>query len=324
MTPSRRPRWIVGVCVLLVALALQVLGANPAVSQTAEVKVWLVKADPGLDPDAPVWSQIAPLEVPLSAQGMTYPQGTPSVPRLGVRAVMHERALYIRVSWQDLTRDDVAARTEQFSDAVALQFPATAASSVPSVCMGQADAGVNIWQWRADSERGVQAALADAFPRLAVEAMPAAVGPFYPARAAGNPYAVIDAGPVQNLVATGFGTLGPAAEQTVRGRGVYEGAGWAVVFRRPFSAPGPDQPSFGVGTQTDLALAVWNGSHGDRNGLKSVSSFVRLVLSGTSFTPLPPDSQGAPAVIWFLAVAPFALALLVGLALAVRQLRPRS
>jgi len=324
VTPSRRPRWIVGVCVLLVALALQVLGANPAVSQAPEVTVWLAKDDPGLDPSAAVWSQIAPLQVPLSAQGMTYPKGTLGVPTLGVRAVMHEHALYVRVSWQDLTRDDSTARVDQFSDAVALQFPAKAASSVPSVCMGQADSGVNIWQWRADSERGVQAALADAFPRIAVDAVPTTVEPLYPARAAGNPYAAIDAGPVQNLVATGFGTLGPAAAQAVSGRGVYQGDGWAVVFRRPFSAPGPGQPSFGVGTQTDLALAVWNGSQGDRNGMKSVSSFVLLVVSGASLTPRGADKEGIPAVIWYLAGAPFAFGLLVGLALAVRQLRPRT
>src|SRR3990167_5689714 len=94
VTHRRRPRWVFGAVVLLAALALQVLGANPAVSQTAEVTVWGARDDPGLDPGAPVWSQIAPLEVPLSAQGMTYPQGTLSVPTLGVRAVMHQRALY--------------------------------------------------------------------------------------------------------------------------------------------------------------------------------------------------------------------------------------
>lgn len=323
MTHRRRPRWVFGAVVLLAALALQVLGANPAVSQTAEVTVWGARDDPGLDPGAPVWSQIAPLEVPLSAQGMTYPQGTLSVPTLGVRAVMHQRALYVRVSWQDPTRDDVTARTEQFSDAVALQFPANAAASVPSVCMGQADAGVNIWQWRADSERGVQAALADAFPRAAIDAVPTTVGPLYPARAAGNPYAATDAGPVQNLVATGFGTLGPAPEVAVSGRGVYQGDGWAVVFRRPFSAAGPDQPSFSVGQQTDLALAVWNGSKGDRNGMKSVSSFVRLVFNGASPDAAPPR-QGTPVVIWYLVGAPWAFGLLFGLALAVRQLRRRA
>jgi len=323
VTLRRRPRWVFGAGVLLAALALQILGANPAVSQTPEVTVWLAKKDPGLDPGAPVWSQIAPLDIPLSMQGMTYPQGTPGVPTLGVRAVMHEHALYVRVSWQDLTRDDSAARVDQFSDAVALQFPAKAASSVPSVCMGQADSGVNIWQWRADSERGVQAALADAFPRMAIDAVPTTVEPLYPARAAGNPYAVIDTGPVQNLVATGFGTLGPALERAVSGHGMYEGGGWAVVFRRPFDAPGPDQPSFGVDTRTDLALAVWNGSKGDRNGQKSVSSFVRLVFKGVSPDAAPPR-QGTPVVIWYLTGAPFAAALLFGLTLAVRRLRARS
>jgi complex iron-sulfur molybdoenzyme family reductase subunit gamma len=82
--------------------------------------------------------------------------------------------------------------------------------------------------------------------------------------------------PVQDLVALGFGTIGPARSQTVEGRGDRHQGNWRVVVARPFAAPDDERPAFDIGTQTDVAFAIWEGSRGDRNGQKSVSQFVRL------------------------------------------------
>ena len=295
---------------LLLAFTLQVTGANPAVSQTTELVAWAA-GDPGLDPDAAIWREIPPLEVPLSGQAVTYPTSSRGIPVVGARAILNRGVLYIRLDWEDATRDDIAARTESFSDAVALQLPGVAGTSVPAVCMGQADSGVNVWQWRADSERGVPE-VAQAFPDQSTDVGSTLGELTYPARALGNPYAATGTGPVQDLVATGFGTLGPAPLQTVRGKGTWRGDGWAVVFARPLAVGGPGQPTLRIREEVDLAFAVWNGSDGDRNGKKSVSSFVRLVLSNALFPPIRGTQQNVPPVIWVLAVAPFVAFVLFG------------
>ncbi len=310
------------VAIVLAAASLQVLGANPAVSQTPELVAWAA-GDPGLDPAAAVWDAVPPLAVPLTAQGQTYPVGTLTVPVIHARAIVHRGVLYVRLDWADATRDDRTVRVEQFADAAALEFPADAAASVPSVCMGQADVGVNVWHWRADSERGQQASLADAFPDAYADS-PSALGELgYTARAVGNPYAAQGVGSIQDLVAVGFGTLGPAATQTIGGSGRWADGTWKVVFARPLAVPGPDRPTFRLHTETDLALAVWNGSSGDRNGKKMISSFVRLVLSNAAFPPIRVVQQGSPTVIWVLAAAPFVAMILFGGIAGLRALRRR-
>lgn len=320
----RRPRLPSGAlaigATLLLALALQIAGANPAVSQTTELVAWAA-GDPGLDPDAAIWRDIPPLEVPLSGQAITYPTSTRGVPLVGARAILNRGVLYVRLDWKDATRDETTTRTESFSDAVALQLPGVAGTSVPAVCMGQADAGVNVWQWRADSQRGVPE-VAQAFPDQYTDVGSTLGELAYPARVVGNPYAATGTGPVQDLVATGFGTLGPAPMQTVRGKGTWQEDGWAVVFARPLTAGGPGQPTLRLHEQVDLAFAVWNGSDGDRNGKKSVSQFVRLVLSNDVFPPIRVTQQNAPSVIWVLAVVPLIAFVLFGAAALLRTRRP--
>jgi complex iron-sulfur molybdoenzyme family reductase subunit gamma len=85
---------------------------------------------------------------------------------------------------------------------------------------------------------------------------------------------------MQTLVSYAFGTLSPASVQDVQGRGMRIGNDrWAVVFSKPYVSTGVDQATFSDGQTTDMAVAVWNGSEGDRNGRKSVSQFVTLSIS---------------------------------------------
>jgi hypothetical protein len=101
---------------------------------------------------------------------------------------------------------------------------------------------------------------------------------FYPARAAGNPMAAT-AGPVQNLVAGGFGTLTPSDSQVVMGNGVYRNGGWTVVMSRSFATPDALQPAFSRSTPIDTAFAVWDGGRDNRDGMKSVSVFVQMQIT---------------------------------------------
>lgn len=266
---------------ILIALALRLADANPARSQAATLHAWRVDQVPTMDPGDPVWASIAPVTVPLTAQQGIYASGGGVIPMLQVKAVHARQRLFVHIEWSDTSRDISTQDAFDFADAVAVELPSKLGSSVPAVCMGQADAGVNIWQWRADRQASLSALEAD--DRPVVDFYPSKEDLWFPAREAGNPYALEGVSGAQNLVARSFGTIGPAREQPVSGRAEYEYTEdtWSVVFSRSFAAPGPDQPGFSVGRRADVAFAVWDGSNGDRDGQKSVSQFVQMSLSAT-------------------------------------------
>lgn len=289
----RRATLGAGAAVLLGASVLQFTGVNPAVSQSLALTAYEAPADPGLDPNAKAWADAAPVQVPLTAQAGSYAAGGGSIPLVRAKALHYNQKLFVRVEWQDSTKDETTARVQDFADAVALEFPATSSAAVPALCMGQADGGVNIWQWRADSQVGVKdpqdvyvGALVDRPPDKAHDIV------FYTARDAGNPYADVQAGPVQTLISQALGTISKANVQDVAGNGVHTNGTWAVVFERPFTAADVSQAAFSAGKTTDLAIAVWNGSEGDRNGRKSVSQFVRLSVASTDNPNVERETRG--------------------------------
>jgi DMSO reductase family type II enzyme heme b subunit len=301
---SARLRTIGAVAAVLVAAgALQLFDANPAASQTLRLTAYSASDDPGLDPAHKAWKNAVAVQVPLSSQAGAYVSGGGSIPMVTAKALHVDNRLLIRVEWADATRDESTTRVQDFADAVALEFPARAATSVPAICMGQADAGVNIWHWRADSQAGFKEP-AQVYAGSIVDMYPSRDTLFFTARAAGNPYSNPEAGPVQTLVSQTFGTLTAATVQDVQGSGVYKDGTWAVVFERAYTGADGNQASFSDGARTDMAFAVWNGSEGDRNGKKSVSQFVQLSIMGGD----APGSDGANRMTVLIAVA-----LLVGL-----------
>ena len=312
-TISRR-MLVVAVLALAVGLVTQIFGFDLAYSQTLTVTVWSADEDPGVDPDWAGWGVVPRARVPLTAQQVTAPMGGGSAASMSVQTIHFDGDLVVRISWPDATKDISTAKPELFADAVAVQFPASARSSVPAICMGQADGAVNIWHWRADSQAGVSA-LPEAHDGY-VDRYADISETYYPGAASGNPFAA--SSPVQNLLAGGFGTLTPADEQTVVGEGRHKASEWTVVLRRSFAAPGVEHPQFEIGQEIDVALAVWNGSEGDRDGIKSVSQFVRFSISDS---PVPasvgPDAAialPAPSAVGYVVVGLFTGAVLVLLA----------
>jgi hypothetical protein len=282
-TVIRRRPITAGVALVVLAAAgvLQFVGVNPAASQTATLAAFEARSDPGTDPTSTAWKQAPVLQAPLSFQGATYPTGGGSIPTVSAQALHFQDRLYIRLQWDDATKDDTTTKVENFSDAAAIEFPAVSAATVPSICMGQAGSGVNIWQWRADSQAGFKDP-ADVYPNALVDMYPSKETIFYTARAAGNPYADPAQGPTQTLVAQAFGTLSKANVQDVKGNGTYANGKWSVVFERQLAGGDVDQATFANGKSTDMAIAVWNGSEGDRNGRKSVSQFLKLSIVGVA------------------------------------------
>ncbi|MEX2135314.1 MAG: ethylbenzene dehydrogenase-related protein [Acidimicrobiia bacterium] len=267
--------------VLLLALAviaifLRVVEANPAMAQTQSIGAWRVETEPVMDGSAPEWQSILPIFLPTTSQQVAPPMGGGAIERIGVRAVHHDERIYVMLEWSDVTTDEASDRYEAFSDAAAIQFPAEAGSEVPFLCMGQADQAVNIWQWRADQQQGPPTLPDNGY----VDSYPSTEDLYYTARQAGNPLSQVDGRTgVANLVAGGFGTLEVTERGDLQGNAVYKDGRWMVVFSRPFQPTGDLQPIIdGVGP-IDVAFAVWNGSEGERDGIKSVSAFTRLQVT---------------------------------------------
>jgi hypothetical protein len=275
---------IVATAAFVVAAALTLADRHLAASQTVTlVAARSDEAVPLDDPSAGVWKHSVPVEVPLSAQ-LTVPPMGGGAHTVKARALNDGQRLYVRVEWSDDTRDEITESVESFSDAAAIEYPVAAGEQVPSFCMGNPDAPVNIWHWKAswqaDVERGAPADIEDAHPNMEVDSYPFEdEEAFYPSQAAGNVAARINrTGPVDNLLAGSFGTLSAAEDQMVQGTGEWDDGKWRVVFARDLQTPG-DYAQFSQGEKTNIAFAVWDGAKNERDGVKSVSQFVTLDVS---------------------------------------------
>lgn len=267
------PAVVIGAIVLGVAFRL--FQINPALAQTTEIVAWEAAPGQPLGPSAAIWRSLPAVELPLTAQQAVLPMGGGSIPTLEVKALHSDGRIYLHLAWADDTADESTTAVESFADAVAVQLPGVGATSVPAICMGQIDQGVNIWHWRADSQRGVPDSPASEY----ADVLPGNGDLDYPARYVGNWLADPTGGSAQNLVAAGFGTLEPAPGAGVAAAGEHASTGWTAVFERELAAPGPDQPDLVMPSTTDVVFAVWNGSEGDRDGQKSVSAFATLRIT---------------------------------------------
>lgn len=280
-----RARWPVLVITLVAlfgAVALTVADMRLASSQTATLVAKRSERDVPLDdPFAPVWNRAGPVEAPLSAQQVVPPIGGGDR-TVTARALHYEGRLFILLEWEDGTEDSFLSQQTQFSDAAAVQFPVEGGETVPSFCMGDSTAPVNIWQWKAawqaDIEQGF-VDVEDVYPNMQVDFYPFEDDEvFYPARFVGNVFAQaprITA--ADNLLAGSFGTL-TQAEQIVQGAGEWRDGAWRVVFARGLEAQG-DYTQFPEDQSTNIAFALWDGSQGERDGIKSVSQFLTLEVS---------------------------------------------
>lgn len=313
---GRRRFWMVLLIALIAATGIRVFDIKPAVAQSQILTAWPSIVDPGLDPDNAIWDDVPSTFVQLTAQNLTPPMSDRGAPWVQVTALHYDDVLYVNFRWVDQTADWATNAVGVFSDAVAIQFPAVAATSVPAICMGQADSAVNIWHWRADSQAGISA-----FPeRGYVDLYPQTDELHYPAAAASNP--MVSATAVQNLVAGGFGTLSPHESQVISGFGSYDDTGWSVTMARPFAAPGELQPEFRVGQMMDVAFALWNGANNDRNGQKSVSAFVRMEIRQNPYRDAGPGSgsTNSSTAITMVAIA-VTVAVVAGALTAIGRLR---
>jgi hypothetical protein len=277
----------VAVMALAVGLAgvLTLSGTRMAASQgTVLTAAKTDRVVPVTEPWSSFWNRVPKVSIPLSAQQVTPPMGGHRW-TLEARAVQDGERLYIELEWADPTPNRSVAAPQLFTDAAAIEFPSVAATSVPALCMGDPNATVNIWQWKAawqaDVHRGFQGDVRHRYPNADVDGYPFHEDPaFSPGRYVDNPFSATDrTSPVDNLVAGGFGTLTADPAPVVQGWGAWRDGTWRVVFSRPLAVGREGNVELGPDDWTDVAFAVWDGAADERDGMKSVSSFVALDVS---------------------------------------------
>lgn len=294
LSPSR---WlgagVVGLAALLSFVGIPITSAQGGT-------LFATRVDGALPVDAPfdpAWAFAPPLDVMLSGQTTATPRLiVPSVPSIRARALMDDTHIAVLLEWSDATVDDSVLGVERFADGAAMQF---ALGSGTSVCMGQQAGGLNIWHWKADWAADIAAGgrrgLEDAHPGMPQDLQQGDSGDpgpdgFLTARDAGNLRSGATlVSSVEDLDAAGFGTLTsqPPEDQNVHGASEHRDGVWRVVMSRALAADPSDAVLVPGGPATVVAFAVWDGSNGDRNGQKSVSAWLSLVLLG-------PATPGGP------------------------------
>lgn len=134
-------------------------------------------------------------------------------------------------------RIEWADETEDRALGDTVSFPDAAAILLPSaknaplITMGSPGLPVNAWYWRADEN-----------------------------------------GSGRQVVAEGIGTTRTVDQELVRGHGTWKDGRWRVVIARALRVQAPDPVAqLRPGDVTGFGVAVWEGSRGERAGLKSFS-----------------------------------------------------
>jgi mono/diheme cytochrome c family protein len=245
------------------------------------------------------WSAIAAVQLRLMP--LWWRDG--AAPDLRLQAAHDGREIVLRITWSDASRDDQATRTEAFEDAVAVEFYRGEAE--PFLGMGSIDHAVDVWFWDGDRQRAMP--LEEQYPRVVSDhypfsetqvetaeyARPGTSGPrqpdiSLPAVASGNrivpvstPAGASAANGASQLVVGGPGsvTFRMPTSRLVTAQGAWQDGRWTVVMRRPLQVDSPQEGvAMEAGAEVSLAVAIWDGSRGDRDGQKLVTIWQDLVL----------------------------------------------
>ncbi len=233
---------------------------------------------------------------------------------LDIRIVRSGDRLAINVSWSDAT-PDVEHDSGKFPDAVAIMF--ALGDEIPALPMGvsveghQASAPVNLWQWKASRQYAVSMgretdtqeplvlpagnflAFGPAKPDTSVKGGAAERGEEQDLRtnaqynrsaeAVGNVHSDPKAfgHAVLEGNAEGFGTLTyqPAEQQDVNSTAIWANGRWFVTIVRNLKPGETADIDLSTERRIPVAFAVWDGSRGDRDGIKHVSGWHWLVVN---------------------------------------------
>ena len=275
---------IYGTMAMLFVLALVITlnrGSLVSAAQTDLKSAYVTQELPIGDPESPLWDSAPAAEVPLSGQNITAPFNIDAtIDTIRIRSLHNGKWIAFQMEWDDASKD-LGGGSNDYRDSVALQFPVHGGE--PFVCMGFVDSEVNILHWRADFQRNIEdgpLSITDIFPNADANTYPLATDiTFTSGRATGNPISASEKrSPVEDLTASGFGTLESQEQVDVTGWGAWDGDKWSVVIARPLVTSDLLDTQFEVGEEAPVALAVWNGDNQEVDGKKSVSAWVNVAL----------------------------------------------
>lgn len=234
--------------------------------------------------------KVATTIIPLSGQYII-PQEGGSILEVRARAAFNNNTMAVLVQWQDNTKNFTnPVGKNEYSDSVAIEFPLTyVPGHQPWRCMGQSDAEVNIWQWKAERA-----------PEIAREAQ-----------------IVVGSGgkAAKNYIGPGVGYLKDGANADPDSYATYDEATktWSVIFARSLTtSDAKSATQFKPGVATNIAFAVWDGGNGERLSKKAVSTWVDFVFQ--------PGESTTQSIINLMVVGGTVLMLIVGVVLAWRML----
>jgi steroid C-25 hydroxylase gamma subunit len=203
-----------------------------------------------LDPAAAEWASV-PVETfkldatPLANQPSEYIKASRDERKIGkvkslaVQAAHDGTDIFFRLAWADAAKDVRITDTNLFPDGCGILMPLAGGDPVIDE-MGSEKDPVNAWYWRASLED---------HPR--------------------------------NTIARGLGTTRFTRESAIVTKSAWVGGQWSVVFARPLAVPAQQDETaqLAPGKPVKVGFAVWEGSNGERGGIKSFSKEWReLVL----------------------------------------------
>jgi len=273
---TRRQKVVGGSLVLLLALSVALVLAQVGMRSPVASNVVLVRTTRTLpeSPWAPAWRKVSGIVMPLSVVSTPNPlQGN-----VQVKALSDGQQVAIRLEWTDDSQELNTLRPQDFADAAAIQWT----SGVTNACMGQLDAPVQIWHWRADGHANARS-MATAYPNMRVDGfhddsgqVAKELGADLYARAAltvGNRRALPDKeGKAEQLVAGGFSTLTSDSQHSTAAVAEWQDGKWAVVFTRSLQGE-EGRYSFTADAPLQAAFAVWDGKQQQRDGMKYITDW---------------------------------------------------
>ncbi|HEY9787900.1 MAG TPA: ethylbenzene dehydrogenase-related protein [Candidatus Obscuribacterales bacterium] len=276
--------------------------SSPSSQGNIEVIEAGAKPDEVLNPLSKLWAPAPQATIPLEAQNIVTPHGGGSVKAVAVKGLRLQSGVAFHFEWKDESKDNDTVHQTKFRDAVAIQFPVGTTRDT-TLAMGCPHGPVNIWQWKADWEPDAPRMNDAPYANEADSPTPTLPGLIYrrlhvdsakepnTAQGRGGPASGVynlfpqsaHKSPVENMIAVGISsvTTKPERFQTLKGRGIWQAGRWQVVIYKPHephSVQAKDEtaPEFKPGESMNVAIAVWNGSRQDRNGMKSVSNWTTL------------------------------------------------
>lgn len=273
---------------LTILALLFATSCNKVQAPTPEVNVAQVK-EITLDPNAAVWEAVSLHASKMILQDLVEPRLLePSTSEVLVKAITNGSEIAFRLEWLDESQSDMPG-PRHFIDGCAVQLPSMADPNVPAPQMGEVGKTVEISYWRADWQAIVEGRADNInaiYPNASIDHYPAEAKPlesnpqaqaetaarYAPARALGSRRSGPREQPVEDLIAEGPSTLSPAPNAVSKGKGVKTPKGWAVVISRPMPA------GFSAAMPSQIAFAVWEGSHIEVGARKMRTGWVPLIL----------------------------------------------